>query len=497
MILTPKQMAAAEKFAEQNGVTLGQLMDNAGLALSREAAAVAYKNMIKKAVVLCGKGNNGGDGLVCAELLSDMGMEVTAALVCGDPATDLAKAAFDKMSRRVTVAKEPTPEIFSGCGLVIDAVFGTGFHGELPDRIKEIFAAAEKCSGIKIACDCPSGVNCLDGSAAAGTLHCSKTVTFHAVKAGCLLKPSVGYCGEIVVCDIGIPEHPTDLIIQDLREGFPAAHLPERPSTGHKGNFGKLTAVCGSLKYRGAALLSCSAAVRSGVGMVEVCSPEEVINGMWTSLPEAIYCKTDMSDPDKAAEAVLARAENSTALLVGCGMGHSIETEKFMAALIKNCRIPMVIDADGINSICGNIDILMNAKAQVILTPHPGELARLCSVSVGEAAEKRLELAVGFARKTGAILSAKGADSFITDGKELFISRFGNTALSKGGSGDILAGITASFAAQRTAPLYAAAAAAVVLGKAAETLSENASCRSISGSDIVGSLPYVFKKLDI
>ena len=255
--------------------------------------------------------------------------------------------------------------------------------------------------------------------------------------------------------------------------------------------------VCGSKQYRGAAVLSTSAAIRSGAGLVEVFSEKEVIDGMFGLVPEAIYTEIELSAPEKTAEIILEKSKKASAILIGCGMGDTEENTMLVEKLVKESEVPIIIDADGINSISRNIDVLSDAKAQVILTPHPAELSRICGVSVKEAVENRLGLAVDSALKYGAVVMAKGAGTFITDGRKVMLANFGNTALSKGGSGDILAGITASFIAQGAIPLNGATAASIVLGATAEMLSETASERGIVGSDIISALPYAFKKLNI
>lgn len=500
MILTPEQMTAAEQYAVKCGTSLAELMDNAGFELSREVRKIAYNKMKKIVLILCGRGNNGGDGFVCANHLLEDGLDVTVALVCGEPKTQLAKDAFSKLSPQIKVICDNFASEAEKADIIVDAVFGTGFHGELPESVAEVFRVAEKTISIKIACDIPSGVNCLTGVVSEETMTFDKTVTFHAVKLGSVIKPAKAFCGEIIVAEIGIPDSYEEYCkykIENADLTFPENVLPKRRADGHKGTFGKLLMVCGSKQYRGAAVLSTSAAIRSGAGLVEVFSEKEVIDGMFGLVPEAIYTEIELSAPEKTAEIILEKSKKASAILIGCGMGDTEENTMLVEKLVKESEVPIIIDADGINSISRNIDVLSDAKAQVILTPHPAELSRICGVSVKEAVENRLGLAVDSALKYGAVVMAKGAGTFITDGRKVMLANFGNTALSKGGSGDILAGITASFIAQGAIPLNGATAASIVLGATAEMLSETASERGIVGSDIISALPYAFKKLNI
>lgn len=500
MILTPEQMAAAERYAAERGTSLAKLMDNAGFELSREIRKIAFEKMKKSVLILCGRGNNGGDGFVCANRLLEDGLDVTVALVCGEPKAQLAKYAFSKLSPQIKVVCGNFTSEAEKADIIVDAVFGTGFRGELPESVSEVFRTADRTDSIKIACDIPSGVNCLTGEVSAGTMTFDKTVTFHAVKIGSVMKPAKAFCGEITVSKIGIPENVSEYCKYEIEAAdltFPEKVLPKRRADGHKGTFGKLLMVCGSKQYRGAAVLSASAAIRSGAGLVEVFSEKEVIDGMFGLVPEAVYTETELDRPEKAAEIILEKSKKASAILIGCGIGDTEENARLVERLAKEAEVPLIIDADGINSISRNIDVLSDAKAQIILTPHPAELSRICGVSVKEAVENRLGLAVDTALKYGAVVMAKGAGTFITDGKKVIFADFGNTALSKGGSGDILAGITASFIAQGASPLNGGAAASAVLGATAEMLCETASERGIVGSDVISALPYAFKKLNI
>ena len=505
MILTPKQMTAAEQYAVACGTSLAKLMDNAGETLARFTAKTARKALMSgeiknsRVAIFCGQGNNGGDGFVCANILAADGFEVMVLLICGEPKSELAKNAFDKLSDKVKIVTGDFSNALDTCAIVIDAVFGTGFHGELAENVKEIFAKAS-LRELKIACDMPSGVNCLSGEVSGGTMKFEHTVTFHAEKIGCLLKPAKDYCGCIHTVDIGISKEQQnyaeyEIIKTDSR--LPAEVLPERIQTGHKGTFGKLICVCGSDNYPGAAALCTSAAMRTGVGLVELISTPNVIGGMWGISPEIIYTACDFNNPENLAQTIISRLEKAQAAVIGCGIGVNENNFNMISEIIKTVEKPVIIDADGINSLCLNINVLADKKAKLILTPHPAELARLCGVSTYEAVKNRLELAVRLAKKYNVIVAAKGADSFITDGRSVYLVCCGNTALSKGGSGDMLAGITGSFAAQGAELLKCAAAAGIVLGKTAQKLSETRSQRGIIASDILSALPYILQELSV
>lgn len=498
MILTPEFMSRAEKYAVDCGVSLWELMCNAGYELSKRVRETAYKNMAKDVLILCGRGNNGGDGYVCANHLVADGMNVKVANICGEPKSDLGIKASSLLDDRVEVIDGDLCDAIACADIIVDAVFGTGFKGDLHENVKIIFESVSKSTAYKIACDLPSGVNSLTGSVSDGTITFNETVTFHAVKIGCILKPAREYCGEICVCDIGISKdfkNYTDFEIALIDEDFVKENMPKRPVDAHKGTFGKASLVCGSERYKGAAGLSTAAALRSGVGLVELFSDKVICDGLFTALPEAIYSEIDKENTEKSVSEIL--SSKSDAILIGCGLGNCEKSKYLVEGILSESNVPVIIDADGINSIKENINVVLNAKTKVILTPHPSELSRICGVSLSEIIENRLFYAVLAARKLDCVIMAKGAGTFITDGKVVYLANNGNTALSKGGSGDILAGLLSGFIAQGIEPVVACCIASYILGITAEKLSETASERGIIGSDIISAFPYVFKILGI
>jgi NAD(P)H-hydrate epimerase len=336
------------------------------------------------------------------------------------------------------------------------------------------------------------------------------TVTFHNKKLGMCLSPARYHCGEISVEDIGIPQRavvgedddePKEIITQLHDEEVLSGMLPPRIPWGHKGTFGKLVSVCGSESYIGAAGISTLAALRTGVGLVNLCAPKAVINSLSSRILECTYSamKTD-SDGFMTSENVpniLSKLESADCLLIGCGLGHTPETERLVATLVENSPCQIILDADGINSLCPNIDVLSKRKSTVTLTPHPAELARLCGVSTAEILSDRHRYATEFARKYNVTVVSKGAETILTDGDYTNIIAVGNTALAKGGSGDMLAGIIASFSAQN--PIRGDSNALLgcyVMGNTAEMLSEERSQRGILATDIIDALPKYLRQLE-
>lgn len=502
-ILTKKQMINAEQNSVSYGVSLSRLMKNAGFALFAVIEKYAYENMINECILLIGSGNNGGDGLVCANYLQSAGITPTVVLM-SDVKTDLAKDAFSSLNSEIRVIKctdvLPTGKIINA-KIIVDCVFGTGFHGELEGTAKEIFTTVEKSSAYKIACDLPSGVNCENGFAASSTVHYDKTVSFHAAKLGCLLSPAKEYCGEIQVCDIGIPSQADNAIKTEPFDCTMAkASLPVRPDNSHKGTFGKVSLLVGSDKYIGAAILSANAALRSGVGLVHVMSTENVVKAIAPSAPEAIFTPLSSAPNGVIAkenlDLILQETKKSSALLIGCGIQKTPDTIALTKEILEKYKGTIILDADGINCICENIDVLRNTEANVVLTPHPAELSRLIQKSLSDTLSDRINLALDFCESFGVTMISKSRESFVYDGKKAYLISKGNSALSKGGSGDMLAGICASFIAQGTDPATALALASYILGECAEVLSAAMSKRGIIARDILNSLPGVIFNIE-
>ena len=484
---TPNQMRTIEANSEKNGLPCRELMEAAGDALAMQICRIGLDISLSSGTVfICGSGNNGGDGFVAARLIAEIGFPVTIALVCGDPSTELAMTEYCELSglKNVEVLSiednaEKLKVIMSEAAVIVDAVFGTGFNGYLPKQVKD----------------------CLNGTVAEGALKADITLAFGFKKIGMLIDPLLGYCGEVIRADIGFTEKCLDGI-DYLPEFFGRKTaeelIPRRKKDSYKGDFGKLLNVSGCALMSGAALLSTRAALRSGTGLVTLASSEKVVDRIGAAIPEATYLllEADKSGAisEKAAEKILAACENKTALLIGCGLSVTGGTKALVKKLIEEAACPIILDADGINCIADNIDIIRNAKEELIVTPHAGELARLSGLTVSEAVSDRLTAAVNFSRKYGVTVAAKGVPNFVAGSGRAYIIPAGNPGLSRGGSGDVLAGIIASFRAQGLSAVDAAALGVFVHGAAADIAAEDLSETGMLPSDVTERLPFVFRK---
>lgn len=504
LILSVKQMKLCESYADSEGVNYLQLMENAGKALAERVGEICTEHGLRSVLILTGKGNNGGDGIVCAHHLRKSGIRADIMLCCGMPVTDISKEVFSEYGEETKLVECENTDyatLFEGYDMLLDCVFGTGFKGGFRENILPIFKAAEVFNGFKTACDIPSGVNADSGEACDHAFRADETITMHAVKTGMLLSKGRYLCGRVTVCEIGIPDEAVmcdspemETVLCEPNESYLRSLLPKRQPWAHKGSFGKLICVCGSDSYVGAAGISVTAALRTGVGLVELCSTERVVNAVSSSVYECIYSvmKTDPQGfmTSQNAEAILKKAEGASAMLIGCGLGHTEETEKLVAALVENSPVPVILDADGINSLVPNIDILAKKKSKVILTPHPAELARLCSVPTAQVLSERFELGQAFAKKYDVVLVSKSSETMVFFGDKARLLRYGDTSLAKGGSGDMLAGIIGSLTAQQPENCEdAAQLGCCIMGRAAETLSGSRLQKSTASSGIIAELP--------
>lgn len=505
-VVTSKQMKEIEQRSLNYDLTFQRLMENAGSAAAAHIRRT-FKVQGLNIMVFCGGGNNGGDGLVVARKLFESGAHVLIVLVNGEPkgaepaamfrtaqALELPIADFDLNRGRVL-------EIMEEADIIVDAIYGTGFHSKLNDRARAACAAINEAIAAVVALDLPSGLNCDAATSDPDAVRADFTIVFDSLKPCHVLPAGQELCGVIETVDIGIPE--------ECHEGMAARfgslttpqvfeHLPVRDPNSHKGTYGKLLSICGSSHYRGAAALSAMGALRSGAGIVTLASTEAVCFTVASRIPEATFLPLEEGlngeiDGDAALDILDRPVRNASAILIGCGIEQGRHTERILEHVLQHAACPVIIDADGINTVAGNINILKEAKAPVILTPHPGEMGRLCGKTVAEVESDRGSIATRFARDNRVILVLKGHETLIADPEGgLFLNNTGNPGLAKGGSGDILAGMISSFAAQGVEPVYAAACAVHLHGLAADRTAARRSQYAMLPSELLDDLADIF-----
>ncbi len=504
-------MRDLEAASEEAGTDRAQLMENAGgLAAAFIMDKMNQNKIPGPAAVLCGKGNNGGDGFVIARDLSEIGMIVYCILTSDGAGTDLAAARLSELASVGTVPiimlsenKDSVFDVLEDSSVIVDAVFGTGFHGDMPDDVRELLEFAGKCSAMKFAVDIPSGGNGSSGAVAGGTMKCDYTVTFGLEKIGTALSPLKEYCGDIHVADIGIPpvcvRTMTRLICPVTFEAVKDA-VPVRKPSDHKGVYGRILNIAGSEGMPGAAALSTQAMLRSGAGLVKLASVKNVVRSISSSLWECTYlplaASSDGSISGESASALVSESGKCSVTAIGCGLTVTEGTKKLVKAIINSSPEKLIIDADGLNCLAGCIDIIRNAKGETAVTPHAGELARLLGITAEEAAADRLEAAIRLNSLYEITVLAKGSPTFIVSNERIYVSFTGNPGLSRGGSGDVLTGIVSGLAAMGLPLDEAAAYGAFLHGYAADRTAEKMSRTGMLPSDVIAGLPFVFKEMD-
>ncbi len=484
-ILSLSQIRAAEEGAVRNGAfSFVDLMKNAGESAVK-ILAKRYSFCGKSVLVCCGKGNNGGDGLVIASRLSKMGADVSVCFPFGVPATDTAKHFFDDIKGLNIVS-----DISQKWDFIIDALFGIGLDRELEGYTAEIIDKLNMLEGVKIAIDIPSGVPCDANFAPKKAFIADFTVTFIALKPCFVLSLTSDFCGEFEVADIGVSA--SDYSYLTIEKPSPV----KRNKNTHKGTFGTCLMLCGSYGMCGAQILAANSALRSGVGLLKTFVCDKNYAAFIGSVPEAVTIPvpTDLSGVPVIEENLLnENLSSADCLLIGCGLSQCESAQKLIKRVLLSVEnIPVVIDADGINAVARDINIIRKIKAPVIFTPHPKEMARLCHTTVNDIEKNRVEYAKNFASTYSCIVVLKGANTSVAapDGR-VFFNLTGNAGLATGGSGDVLSGMLASYLAQGESPLKSALNAVYFHGFAGDRAAEKSSERSLLPRDIIEELRYI------
>lgn len=503
-VVTSGQMKNAEITAAEKGIHPTTLMENAGNECYKKIAELVGGVADKTFVVLCGRGNNGGDGIVTAARIRENGGTALCIFTTDLPSSECARESYSRYcgangvdTALYTHREDVVKKALTSCDVIIDCVFGTGFEGALETRLTELFRfVGENCRALKFSVDVPSGVNATTGEIADGAFRPDVTLVLAAVKSGLFSHPCFDFCGNLVLLNIGIPQDCYTEFTACITEDDILRYQPVRFKSAHKGSFGRLLNISGSERYMGSALLSTKAALRSGVGLIAVASPKSVCRAIAPAVPEAVYINLYSDEngyPDEdSIDEISKEIGRFTAVIIGPGIGVTAETVNLTQYVIKNSRCPVILDADGINSIKGNINSLKDNDKPLILTPHPAEFSRLCGIPIEEIQAARIRHASAFAREYGVVLVLKGANTVVAapDGR-VSVNPTGNAGLAKAGAGDVLTGVIGSLAAQGVGAYEAAVLGVYLHGKAADALAEKASLAGLLPSDVADYLPFV------
>lgn len=510
-IVTSEEMRQIEQDCASIGLPTDVLMENAGKAIAEEVRQILKTANQQPILFLIGPGNNGGDGLVAARHLHDWGARVSLYLCSDRPDDSNLKLVQQRGIACVKAAQDENldnlDKLLSSASCVIDGLFGTGqvrpFQGLLQQVLDRIANAGRKDQGLRIiAIDLPSGLNADSGAADPACLHADNTITLGLPKPGLFSFPGAERAGKVTIVDIGIPDHLAESVTRELiTADWARTILPKRPLNANKGSFGRVLVAAGSINYIGAACLACNSAIRVGAGLVTLATAASLQPVLASKLTEVTYFPLPESQPGivspKAAELIGQQFRNYNVLLLGCGLGQSQTTTEFVNSIVFSERLPAtVIDADGLNALAKIPNWWQRLTSDAILTPHPGEMSRLCGLSIEEIQADRMGIAQKLAMEWHKTIVLKGAWTVVAapDGR-LRISPVANPGMASAGTGDVLAGAIAGLVAQGLSFFDAATLGVYLHGEAGEIVKDRLGDTGMIATDLLPVLPVAIKQL--
>lgn len=512
-LITASEMREMDRLTiEEAGIPGVVLMENA--AGSAAEIFLEHFNPPPDSLIyiICGKGNNGGDGFVIARYLHESGMNVSVAItgerssIKGDALINL--SAIQKLGIKFSEINDDTAldafiKRITGCSYIIDGIFGTGLNSPVKGIYKKIIDAVNDSKIPVMSIDIPSGLNSDTGEIMGSAIKADLTVTFGFIKPGQVVYPGAGLTGKLVNVDIGIPRMISEKIETTHRlidpDDFIHDLTCEKPDT-HKGSRGHLLIIAGSTGKTGAAALAALGALRAGAGLVTVGIPESLNSIMECKLTEAMTVPLPETKAGalsfNAIDDILRLASGKTAIAIGPGLSTDPETVRLVCEIIKRCSLPMVLDADALNAISMNPDILNLLDEKKILTPHPGEMSRLTGLETKIIQADRLKASREFVKKRRCYLVLKGARTVIAEPNGMLnINPTGNQSLSTGGTGDVLTGIIAGLLARGLSEIKAATAGVYIHGLAADMYAEQNGDSGMIASDLLDKIPSLINSL--
>jgi NAD(P)H-hydrate epimerase len=491
-LLDAAQQRAADGWAIDSGTPGTELMERAGAGL---VAALARRVPEGRVCVVCGKGNNGGDGLVAARRLRELGREVDVLMLApGEELSGDARANFERMPGPAPAAFSAAP--LAGAAAIVDAILGTGFAGEPREPARsaiEAIAAARRAGAVVVACDVPSGVDASSGEVLGPAVTADLTVTFHAAKPGHWIAPGKHHAGDVAVVEIGIGDGAPVVPEIGLIDDAVLDEVPRRGRESTKFAAGAVLVCGGSEGLTGAPSLASESAQRAGAGYVTALIPgslnlvfeQRLLEAMSVPLPDERGALT----PDGLDE-ILVRCERAGALVLGPGLGRADRTQELARAVAARAQIPLLLDADGLFAHSGRLTQLTGRTAPAVLTPHAGELGRLLRRESSEIEAHRLAAVREAASTAGAVVLLKGDDTIVAEpGGRAAVSRGGAAALATAGTGDVLSGVIGAYLSKRMDPFAAACAGVLVHARAGQLAAAEIGEEGVIASDVIGLLP--------
>lgn len=506
-LLTAEEMQKLDKTAiNQLGIPGVVLMENAGLQIMEEIHSILGNLKGKTVTVFAGKGNNGGDGFVVARHLLNAGAEVKVLLfadiqdITGDARINL--NVLQAMGHKVYSIINPNSlnivklaMVYTD--LIVDAIFGTGFKGAVSEQVGNVIEIINSAGKPVVAVDIPSGLIANTGEVHGPCIKATSTVTFAYAKIGLLIHEGPEYVGKLTVADISIP--PGLVLTQNVKRFLITPEIvknimPVRKPEGHKGSYGRILVVGGSSGLSGAAALASIAALKAGAGLVTLAVPASLHDLMEVKLTEVMTKPLpeteEVSIGFEAVPVVRELADTADVLALGPGISTNQDTVSFVRELLTVVEKPLVIDADGLNALAGAEELVASCKTMPVLTPHPGEMARLLGIKTEQVQNNRIEVALEAARKYNSVVILKGNRTVVCspDGTT-YINPNGNPGMATGGSGDVLTGVVAGLLGQGLPPLEAAAAGVYFHGLAGDLAAAEKGMLSLIAGDLLDYLP--------
>jgi ADP-dependent NAD(P)H-hydrate dehydratase / NAD(P)H-hydrate epimerase len=491
-LLDAAAMREADRWAiDERGIGSLELMETAGTAVGEAALELAGPGPVR---VVCGKGNNGGDGIVAARAIADRGGEAEVVLLWprGELSAD-AKANLERWDGPVVepADADAVSAALDRSGAIVDAIFGTGFASAPREPALAAIEAINAAEAPVVACDIASGVDASSGVTEGAAVQADRTVTFHAAKVGHRIAPGFECTGRLLVVDIGIP---------DGAPGRPAAGVitpavleqaPRRGATSNKFSSGNVLVVGGSRGLTGAVCMASEAAIRAGAGYAGVAAPrglEPILEAKLTEVMTMGVAGEESLEP-AAAEAILERVRSAACVVLGPGLGRERGAAELARRLAAEIGAPLLIDADGLNALGTDLGAARRDDRPLILTPHAGELGRMLGRESAEIEAERLACARAAAEACGGIVVLKGADTIVTDGDRVAVNALPSPGLATAGTGDVLSGTIAALVARGMEPFAGCCAAVLAHARAGADAAERLGAESVIATDVIAALP--------
>ncbi|MDD4700470.1 MAG: NAD(P)H-hydrate dehydratase, partial [Oscillospiraceae bacterium] len=504
-VLSSEKVRSAEEISVKQGLSWLRLMENAGAAASRVIKSKFNVTGLKITVV-CGKGNNGGDGYVVARKMKENGCIVKVIQVGGSPSTpssvEMASRAADLglIAVNFELDNHLSSDIIMNSDVIVDAIFGTGFKGSPGEPYLSVINEINMSDAKVVSLDLPSGCSSDDGKVCGACVNADLTVTFVALKPCHVLFPAAIKCGNVVSASIGMPSVAVESqqeIMNTIEKSDVKSLLPKREKTFHKGDCGTACFVCGSYGMAGAAVIAAKAAIHSGVGLAKLIIPDSIYNIVGSSVLEAVCCPLSQTADGTLSMSelpkIISEVNKSCSAVIGCGVGTGYDVTSIVEGIIKNARVPLILDADGINAIASRIDIIKQYGANVILTPHPGEAARILGCRAADIQTDRLNSVKKIAALSGAVTVLKGANTLIaTPDEKISVCLFGNPGMATAGSGDMLSGIMAALLASGLSAQKSAVCGVSIHALAGDFAAKEKSQTAMTPLDMIDALAPLF-----